>query len=388
MQHSRSSNTIATGLAMFSMFFGAGNVVFPLVLGRISQDNNIYAIIGLLLTAVGVPFTGLIAMTLFDGDYKTFFGRIGKTPGFIVSILIMALIGPLGALPRCIALAYSTAEIYLPGISIVTFSILSCVVIFLFTFRRNNIIEVLGYVLTPFLLLSLGIIIVKGIYDAPALPHSAHEPIQAFLHGLKDGYLTMDLLGAFFFSSVVLVCLRQQASSAEETTPRSLVKLTLKASCFGAFLLALIYAGFSYAAAYHSLALEGVSSDALINAMSVHILGPYAGLIVCVAVALACLTTAIALAAVFAEFLYEDISQFKLGYISSLIITLVVTAFVATFNFSSIVSFLAPILQAIYPALIVLSLTNIFYKLYDFKPVKTPFFLTLAITVAALVLRG
>src|ERR1700730_16757905 len=113
MSQTNKSNTLATGLAMFSMFFGAGNIVFPLALGQIAQDKNFYAILGMLITAVGVPFLGLIAMTLFDGDYKRFFGRIGKVPGFIVAACIMGLIGPFGAIPRCIALSYSTAKMFL-----------------------------------------------------------------------------------------------------------------------------------------------------------------------------------------------------------------------------------------------------------------------------------
>src|SRR3984893_3016927 len=105
MQNQGKSNTIATGLVMFTMFFGAGNVVFPLALGQYAQDKNFYAILGLLITAVGVPFLGLIAMTLFNGDYKSFFDRIGKIPGFIVAAVILGLIGPFGAIPRCVALS-------------------------------------------------------------------------------------------------------------------------------------------------------------------------------------------------------------------------------------------------------------------------------------------
>jgi LIVCS family branched-chain amino acid:cation transporter len=146
-----------------------------------------------------------------------------------------------------------------------------------------------------------------------------------------------------------------------------------------------VYVGFSYVAAFNSEVLSGVASDELISAIAIHVLGPYAGVIVCVAVALACLTTAIALSSVFAEFIYEDLSAGKCGYVTSLIITLVITAFMANLDFAGIVNLLAPILQAIYPSLIVLSLTNIFYKLYSFTPVKTPFGVTLVLTVICLI---
>ena len=162
MNFSIKSNTLSTGLAMFSMFFGAGNVVFPLALGQIAQDSNFFAILGLLISAVCVPFLGLISMTLFDGNYQNFFERIGKVPGFLVMLCILGLIGPFGAIPRCIALSYSTLELYFPGMSLPLFSIASCLIIFAFTAKKNSI-GILGYVLTPLLLFSLLFIIVKGL---------------------------------------------------------------------------------------------------------------------------------------------------------------------------------------------------------------------------------
>ena len=90
------SNTLKTGLAMFAMFFGAGNVAYPLSVGHLAQDAHFWGILGLLVTAVGVPFLGLISVVLFGGDYESFFGRLGKWPGFILTVLILALIGPFG----------------------------------------------------------------------------------------------------------------------------------------------------------------------------------------------------------------------------------------------------------------------------------------------------
>lgn len=209
MQLIKKSNTLATGLAMFSMFFGAGNVVFPLALGQIAQDKNFFAILGMLITAVGVPFAGLLAMTLYNGDYKRFFGRIGKVPGFLLAACIMGLIGPFGAMPRCIALSYSTAKMFLGGISLPVFSVAACLLIWVFTFRRSNIINSLGYLLTPLLLGSLGVIIACGLINSPEASVTAHDNFNIFLKGLKDGYQTMDLLGAFFFSSVVIASLKK-----------------------------------------------------------------------------------------------------------------------------------------------------------------------------------
>lgn len=379
----KKSNTLATGLAMFSMFFGAGNVVFPLALGQHAKGNTFFAILGLLITAVGVPFMGLVSMTLFDGNYKHFFERIGKVPGFLAALFMMGLIGPFGALPRCIALSYSTLQLYFPDISLVVFSLVSCLIIFGFTFKKNSILDVLGYVLTPVLLFSLGFIIVKGLLMSPEMPEGGKASFDAFFSGLKDGYQTMDLLGAFFFSSIVLNCLKVNPEQQGEKNDRLIIKMTLKASLIGASLLSLVYVGFSLVAAFHSDNLAGISQDKLIGTIALQVLGPLAGIAACIAVALACLTTAIALAAVFAEFVHNDISQGKIGYIPSLIGTLIITFFISTLDFVGIAKILVPILQVCYPALIILSLLNIAYKLYHFKPIKLPVFAVLALSLAS-----
>ena len=181
-----STNTFATGLAMFSMFFGAGNVVFPLGLGQYAKDHNFYAILGLLITAVGVPFLGLIAVILFNGDYKKFFERIGAIPGFIVTAIILGLIGPFGAIPRCIVLSFATMKPYLPDyFTLPWFSFISCLIIFLFTIKRQSIVAILGYVLTPILLVSLAVIIIKGFISSPSLESSAYSSLKFLLKGSR-----------------------------------------------------------------------------------------------------------------------------------------------------------------------------------------------------------
>lgn len=376
-------NTIATGLAMFSMLFGAGNIVFALAIGQYAQDKNLFAILGLLITAVGVPFLGLIAMTLFGGDYKSFFDRIGKAPGFLVATIIMGLIGPLGATPRCIALSFATAKMYLPGISLPLFSLGACLFIFAFTIRRTSILDLLGYVLTPLKLGSLLFIIVKGFFSSPAMPVGNHTELTVFFKGLMDGYQTMDLLGAFFFCSVVLDCLKKNIDVSNPKNYRRLLGVTLKASCIGAGLLAFIYIGFSYVAAMQSGTLAAVKPEELISQIAVQVLGPYAGLFVCFTVTIACLTTAIALTTVFAEFIHKDVFSNKISYPVALVGSILVTFAVSTLNFTGIMTLLAPVLQLCYPALIVLSVVNILYKLYQFQPVKVPVLVAFAISVIA-----
>lgn len=378
----------STGLAMFAMFFGAGNIVFPLALGQFTQDKNFFGVSGLIITAVLVPLLGLLAMLLYNGNYVSFFSRIGRLPGFLVAVMILGLIGPFGGIPRCITISYSTLSACglesLPGLNLSTFSLGSCLVIFLFTFRQNRILSLLGYVLTPILLFSLAVIVVKGFVQMPYPESSAYTGWETFSRGMLDGYNTMDLLAAFFFSSVVLHCLRKGhiTKDVPVAANRRLLSVAFYGSVIAAVLLAGVYLSFSFLAAGFSSDLASVPNHQMLGALAYKLLGPYAGMIASVAVSFACLTTEIALTAVFAEFLHETLFKEKFSYQVSLIATLGLSFLVSTLQFEGITAFLVPVLQVFYPALIVLCILNILHKLYGFKPVKRVFYGTAGLTLA------
>jgi branched-chain amino acid:cation transporter, LIVCS family len=366
MSHSV-SRVFSTGLAMFSMFFGAGNVVFPLVVGQMSGDQTPFALLGLLLTAVGVPFLGLIAILLFQGNYQQFFARSGKIPGFLLTTTIMLLIGPFGGLPRCIALSYSTLQLSFPQMSFALFSFVSCLVIFFCAYKKSRMLNLLGYGLTPLLLVSLVLIVLMGVWTGESSVPSTITATQSFWHGFMEGYNTMDLLAAFFFSAIVYNTLKQESGSSSPKHERQLFILSLKASCVGGALLSMVYAGFSVVAACHASSLSMVNQGELLGALTLKILGPYAGFVASATIALACLTTAIALAAVFAEFLQKVLFCNKLTYFQALILTLSVGFLVSLLEFTGIVKLLAPFLQIAYPALIAFTIFNIVSRLRELK---------------------
>lgn len=353
--------TLKTGFATFSMFFGAGNILFPLALGQATQDMSAFAITGLLLTAVALPVSGLIAMTWYDGDYRRFFERLGSVPGMLIALLIMLLLGPLGSSPRCIALAYATVKVSFPDLAPLWFSGLSCILIYLCTVRHRRIMDLLGAILSPWLLLILGILIVAGIMTAPETAISELSPRSAFSLGLTEGYYTMDLLAAFFFSSVIIRGVRSDLGK-DGDSPEKVNRRTIQAGFIGAALLAIVYVCFAYVAAHHTSHIEGLSTDRLLGALSLHLLGPYAGIVASATVALACLTTAIALISVFAEFLSWYVCKSKISYHTALVCSLIVTFGVSTIEITGIMAFLAPILEILYPVLIGLTFFNLLSK--------------------------
>lgn len=376
------NGTVTTGLAIFSMFFGAGNVVFPLVIGRYAGDKNLYAVLGFMLTAVAVPLLGLVSMVLFNGDYKKFFGRLGSVPAMFIITTSLCLIGPFGAIPRCVALSYSTMQSILPGASLFIFSLVSCIVIYFLAINRGKVIGILGRVLSPLLIITLLVIIIMGFINGPSAASIDGSRSLFFLEGLVQGYGTMDIFGAFFFAGVVLAGLRTLfgVSKGDEFNPSTL-KHVIWAGVIGTSMLGVVYAGFSYVSAFYNERLVTVADDALISAVSFFTLGSYGAIFACLAVALACLTTAIALAVVFADFIQKDIFKNRIGYTSALAITMAITLAISNFGFAGIMAILVPILSVCYPALIVLAFINIAYKLWNVQIVKLPVFGTFAVVL-------
>ena len=359
---------LSTGLAMFSMFFGSGNLVFPLVVGQMSNGHFTLASIGILLTGVLVPFLGILVMLLFNGSSKEFFGRLGKPAIFWFPMIALSLMGPFGVLARCITVAHGAFKLVVPDISLWIFSILSCAVIFLLTIRKNRIVPLLGSILTPILLLSLAAIAFFGIQSAEFPQAAPNFGWSSLKIGVIQGYQTMDLLAAFFFSAFVIKHLKDR--QADETHTLSVF---FKSSLIGASLLSVVYVVLVLLGAIYAPQLARVAPQEMLAYVAQASLGPLAAPVVCCAVVLACLTTAIVLASLFAEFLKKEVTKDKINLSTALITTLGIAFLTSTLEFSGIARILGPILEAIYPALIVLTVLGIFHKLWGWKTVRLPF---------------
>lgn len=335
------------------MFFGAGNVIFPLALGQYAGDQTWSAASGLLVTAVLMPFAGMLALVLYDGDYERFFNRLGKIPGFLVALLVISLLGPLGSTPRCIALSYTAFKASIADVSPTIFGAAACLLIYCCAYRKNRIIDLLGYVLTPLLLSSLVYIVIKGLMT-PADPTPSNlSNITAFLHGMKEGYNTMDLLAAFFFSPMIIASLRQRVPQ------NAVMGYAIRSSLIGASLLAITYVGFSLIASMHAHDLVVSGKEEILSAIVMKIMGPSGGLFVCLTIVLVCLTTAIALISAFTDFVQKTMLKEAISYETCLLLSLGVTFVISTFQFSGISSYLGPVLEICYPGLIALTAFNI-----------------------------
>lgn len=375
------SLTLSTGLAMFSMFFGSGNLVFPLVVGQLSEGHYFLAFLGILLTGVLVPFLGILAMLLFNGNSNDFFLRLGKPAVFWFPLLALSLMGPFGVLARCITVAHGAFRLLSPETSLWVFSAISCTVVFLLTIRKNKIVPVLGSVLTPLLLLSLAAIAIFGLISASAPTATDGLAWESFKQGIFQGYQTMDLLAAFFFSAFVIKHLQDHKKTQDH--PEAFLPIFFKASLIGAGLLAVVYGALVLLGAIYAPELSSIPPQEMLGYVAQKALGPWAAPVVCSAVILACVTTAVVLTSLFADFLRKEIAKEKIAPSIALITTLGIAFFVSTLEFSGIAKILSPILETVYPALIVLTVLSISHKLWGWSSLRTPTIMALAMKLLA-----
>ena len=360
----------STGLAMFSMFFGSGNLVFPILVGQLSSGHYLLASIGILLTGVVVPFLGILAMFLFNGDQNAFFSRLGKPATFWFPLLALSLMGPFGVLARCITVAHGAFKMLSPETGLPLFSLAACAVIFMLTMHKQQIVSLLGSILTPLLLASL-LAISIGAFISRDLPTTLGTGgWQSFKEGALKGYQTMDLLASFFFS--VFVIRHLQSHKLTPSNPQQSISIFMKASLVGAGLLSAIYVALVILGAMYAPYLEQTLPQEMLGAIARLALGNWAAPILSITVILACLTTAIVLASLFADFLKKEIAKDRLPSWASLVVTLLIAFAISTLQFSGIMAFIAPILEFTYPALIVMTMASILHKWFGLKTIRTP----------------
>lgn len=366
---------VSAGFALFSMFFGSGNLVFPIAVGVESAGHYVIASFGVLCTCVIFPLLGMLGIMLYKGDIHDFFSCFGKRGAFLFSLLALSLMGPFGVLARCLTVIHGALLLLFPTIPLAVTSFSVCILVYFLAANKNKIVTILGAILTPFLLLAIAAIVFFSL-NSGTLPESTHaDGLNAFKNGFFKGYQTMDLVASFFFSGFVIKHLCQGSSSkSDQASP---LKLFLKASLIGAGLLYLVYFALVLLGWVYAPLLSNTPPQEMFGRIALESLGSMAAPSVCLAVIFACLTTAIALTSLFAEFLRSEVACEKMGNKVALLITLTIAFFVSNLEFSGIANFLEPILETMYPALITLTVVNILCKLYAIKATHWPFTLTL-----------
>lgn len=381
----------SSGLAIFSMLFGAGNLMYPIKVGMDSGDKLLWGLLGFILAAVVLPIIGFVSMILFNGNYRSFFNRLGKPAGSVLTFFCMLIIGPIIAIPRITTLSHTMIAPFLPGTLLGTinptssllFALLFLTTTFLVTYRENRIMSILGNVISPLLLVSLAIIITKGLLFHGTAMHNNASPFNVFITSLTLGYETLDLIGALFFSSIVLSILKSNMEKVIQNNPKLLAFIGLQASMVGVGFLSVVYIGMSILGMYHGQGLEAVNTGELFRAVAFRVVGVEGAAVIATAVLMACLSTAIALSAVVAEYLQGEVFRNHINYTAALILVLIASLPLSVAGLTTVLKLTGGFITYVgYPVLITLTIANILYQLIGFKSVKLPVAITFIIFAA------
>ncbi len=375
MQKPSSISIFTIGLAIFTMLFGAGNIIYPVKAGMMAGDKIYVGILGFLLTGVMLPILGLVAMILFEGDYKRFFARIGKIPGSMAIFFCMFILGPMLVMPRCITVPYDMLSPFFPNISLSVFSALFATLTFLFTYKESKILDILGKYMSWILIGSLGFIVVVGVWFGQTLQPQPMSMSTVFCDQLIQGFQTLDLIGALFFAYVIVRLIK--INSDQEISSKKIAFMCLKGGMVCSAFMTAFYLGFGFLGAYYAhLVNANMNGAEIFRTITLHVVGQYGVAVLIVAVLMACLSTLIALAAVFAEYLSRDLLRHKINYKYSLIITLTLTAIISNFGLSNILKWSMPVINFGYPIIVMITLCNIAYQLCNIQIIRLPVLIT------------
>ena len=360
-------DSIVVGFSLFAMFFGAGNLIFPPTLGQMSGDLWVWGLVGFLLVDAVLSCLGVFVVSRLSGPRGAFDGALGRVGGTILTAVAILCLCVFFAMPRTAATTFELsiapylgegADVYL-----VPFSILFFVIVYLLTCRRSRVVDIIGKFFTPTLVIGVFVLIVAGIVN----PLGEIQPPQTdyvFQEGIRSGYQTMDVLGVAAFSIIIL----DSAVVKSYTDPGKRSGLLARASFGAVLMLALVYGGLAYLGATSVFLGTGMSQAALLVAIAESVLGDAGKILLSVIVALACVTTAVALVSSAADY-FSRLFKNKISYRTLLIIDCVIGALICDIGLDNIIRFADPVLGVVYPPFITVVVLLIFRRQIQLREV-------------------
>ena len=352
----RPGTTLVTGLMLFALFFGAGNLIFPPVLGASAGDRLPAVMAGFLITGVLLPLVAVIAVSTSGEGILGLARRVGGRFGAVAPAAVYLSIGPLYAIPRVVTVAYELATrpvLELLGAApdwwtLPVHAAGFLVVSVLIALRPSRLADRVGRWLTPALLVLIAVLCVATIAGDDVVERAASGPYAAapFSTGLTQGYLTMDVLAATVFGIVVIQTLRSRGIGS---TGR-VVRATAAAGGIAATLLAAVYIGLAMIGAR----TDGAADDgtALLRSAASSALGPAGVIVFAAIVILACLTTSVGLLSAWAGYAYATLP--RTTFSRHLIAGAGCALILSNLGLAVIIKIVAPLTLLLYPITITL----------------------------------
>ena len=353
------------GSLLFGLFFGAGNLIFPVQMGQAAGSHMLPATIGFLITGVGLPILGIIASALSESESLFDMARpVGSGYAILFTCLLYLTIGPLFAIPRTATVAFEVgmnpfiAKEYLK-LGLFIFSLIFFALTLYFSLRPGQILDWVGKYLTPVFILLLSIILV-ATYISPMGQINQYEPqgsyvTRSLFTGLLDGYNTMDALASLAFAIIIISNIKKLGVK----NPRSIAIETCKSGLISVIGMTIIYGSLAYMGATSLGSVSRASNGGIILSMvSNHYFGVIGKVLLAAIVGIACLKTAIGLITACSE-MFSEMFPSSISYRKYAVIFTLFSFMVANFGLDNIIKLSIPVLMFLYPlaiTLIVLSL--------------------------------
>lgn len=353
MKKLTSQQILILGIALFSMFFGSGNLIFPPFMGYQAGNATLISMIGFGISAVVFPILGIIAIAKF-GTLTNLAGRVDKGFAVVFPILAFLAIGPGLAIPRNAAVSYEMAIIpFFSDASVlvrIVYAALFFGISYILCIHPDRLIDTLGKFLGPILILLMLALTVGCLLHVPsslADPTGSYQKSQ-LVQGFLDGYNTMDTIAALNFGAIVAVNVRKFGVKDQ----KSIVSSSIKAGGYAGLFMLLIYAAMSGVGAIAASYVSGATNGAaVLSGMIGYLFGTGGKLLLACIYILSCLTTCIGLLTSCSSF-FASISRFS--YLTWIRLFALISFVVSIFGLNALISVSVPILTAIYPIAMVL----------------------------------
>ncbi|MBP3895212.1 MAG: branched-chain amino acid transport system II carrier protein [Mogibacterium sp.] len=362
--------TILVASTLFGMFFGAGNLIFPVHLGQMAGSNSWLAIIGFCITAVTIPILAVAAIgNTHSDDLFHLSSKVGRKYGRVFTAVLYLTIGPFFAIPRCATVSFTTGLEPLTGghprIALLLFSLVFFAFVMFFSLRPSGITTWIGRIINPIFLLFLAVLIIVALIN-PGSPISEVAPIDdyqsgALFNGIIEGYGTMDAIAGLAFGIVIINVVRDLGVDDDNDVARA----TLKSGVFTGILMAIIYI-LTIIMGAQSRGLFELSDNGgiALTQISNHYLGGVGQFVLAITITFACLKTAIGLVTSCGE-MFVTLIPGKLNYRGWAMVFTLFSFIVLNIGLTAIIKFAVPVLMLIYPpaiALIILALCEKLFK--------------------------
>ncbi len=377
---------VLVGLTLFSMFFGAGNLIFPPYLGASAGVNTWIAMAGFAVTAIGFPVLGVVAVARSGGLGKLA-GRVHPGFAFVFTLLIYLSIGPCLAIPRTASTSFEMAVVpFLKeegtgALAQLLYSAFFFSIAFAVSLKPDKLTDRLGKILTPCLLVLIVVIFAgcmvhpAGPYGVPAKSYGSNPFVKGFL----EGYLTMDTIAALNFGIIISLNVRAMGIKQEA----SVVRETIQAGFIAGGILLLVYSALAHVGAVSGGTLGSGENGAQTLNQAVRFLYGNAGLMMLAVIFfIACLNTCIGLISCCSRYFSTIIP--KVGYRAWAFLFALVSLIISNIGLNKILEVSVPVLNAIYPVAIVLILLSFGFR--DERKWKAVYICSISLTGIASVL--